>query len=73
MRQIDVAQAVGVSATYLSRVERGEISATSTEIRLLGRVLPQLPQPAPHAVREPSARGRSRRAGVLGGTSVESL
>ena len=67
MRQVDLAKAVGVSATYLSGVERGEISPTATEIRLLERVLPQLPPPASHTATEPSDRGRLRRARVVGG------
>jgi transcriptional regulator with XRE-family HTH domain len=77
MRQVDVAKAVGVSATYLSGVERGEISPTAPEMVLLDRVLPQLPSSAPssasQAVNRRSGRGRVRRMRVIGRPSLESL
>ena len=46
LRQVDVAHAIGVSATYLSAVERGEICPNEAEVRLLDHLLPELPSTA---------------------------
>jgi transcriptional regulator with XRE-family HTH domain len=47
LRQQDVANAVGISMTRYSGIERGEYTPTELETRLLDQFLPSLPECAP--------------------------
>lgn len=42
LRQVDVAARVGISATRMSAIERGEEDPSDGEIALLERILPPL-------------------------------
>jgi transcriptional regulator with XRE-family HTH domain len=50
-RQLDLALALGISATRYSLLERGEVFATLREVREIERILPPLPLPVVEELR----------------------